>query len=199
MSEQGYSVERELKEAVEMVSALVPYVYEDVVYGKIGMNMPPLTIGNLLFRLRRLKGLRDQISVLQASAVDQVEIQLELTRKEWGVAYSKKMIREAEVRLRELNAYFGECKDDPRLCANAYLPEAQRRTILHELLEAIPYGDLPQSGLETKVKSADSTLRRYVRPSKFVWSVALRDVYPQQTFWWLYSRPPQPGEDEPRD
>lgn len=199
MSEQSYSIERELKEASEMASALVPYVYEDVVYGKIGMNMPPLTIGNILLRVRRLRALRDRLSPSQASTLDHIEAQLESARKEWSVAYSKKIIREAEVRLRDLNTYFSECKEDPRLCANAYLPEAQRRTILYELLEALPAGDLRDSGLETKVKSVDSSLRRYVKPSDFVFSNTLQPVYPADTFWWLYSRPPQPGSDDPED
>lgn len=199
MAEQTYPVERELKEAQEMASALVPYVYEDVVYGKIGMNMPPLTIGNLLLRTRRLRAMRDHMSASQAAALEKLESQHEATRHEWSVAYSKKLIREAEIRLRELNTYFGECKEDPRLCANAYLPEAQRRTILYEILEALPAADLRDSGLEMKVKSADSSLRRYVKPSNFVWTSALQAVYPQDTFWWLYSRPPQPDNDDPQD
>ena len=50
MAEQKFSIERDVKEAQAMAAALVPYVYEDELYGRIGMNMPSLTIGALLMR-----------------------------------------------------------------------------------------------------------------------------------------------------
>ena len=34
---------------------LVPYVYEDELYGRVGMNMPSLTLGVVLLRLHRLR------------------------------------------------------------------------------------------------------------------------------------------------
>lgn len=193
MSEQSYSLDRELKEAQVMASALVPYVYENDVYGKIGMNQPPLTIGSLLLRIRRLKGLRTQMNSGQAATLDQVIAQHDSAKKEWAMAYAKKLTQEGEVRLRDLNTYFSECREDPAVCANNYLPEAQRRTMLYEIAQALPAADAP--ALETKIKAADSMLRRYVKASDFVWSDTLKPIYPQDTFWWLYSRPPQPTDD----
>lgn len=193
MSDQGYSFERELKEAQAMVEGLTPYLYEDELYGKLGMSLPRLTIGGLLLRLRRLRALAGQMNAVdQVAALDTRHASL---RQEWAQAYNKKLMREAEARLRDLQTYFAECRDDPKLGANAYLPEAQRRTILHEIAAALSPSALEESRLEARLRRIDSDLRRIVRPSEFVWSDILKPVYPAETFWWLYHRPPQPNDD----
>jgi uncharacterized membrane-anchored protein YhcB (DUF1043 family) len=194
MSEQNYSVDRDLKEAQAMAAALVPYVYEEELYGRVGLNMPSLTIGALLMRLRRLQVLRDKLNSTQAATLEQVERQIEGVRQEWTTHYHKKVLREIDARLRDIQTYMRECKEDPKLCANAYMPEALRRTIVQELLAAVPPGDEQSTGLAAKTKQVDSELRRYVKQSNFIWSPELQPVYTPDTYWWLYSRPPQPDE-----
>jgi hypothetical protein len=193
MSEQGYSFERDLKEAQAMVEGLVPYVYEDELYGKLGMNMPRLTIGGLLMRLRRLRALAGQMNA--ADKVALLDTRHASVCQEWTLAYNRKLLREAESRMRDMQTYFGECRDDPKLGANAYLPEAQRRTILHEIAAVLSPSELEQSKLDSKLRRVDSDLRRVVRPSEFVWATVLKTVYPAETFWWLYQRPPQPNDN----
>jgi hypothetical protein len=195
MTEQTYSIERDLKEARSMLKAMVPYIYEGELYGKLGMNMPSLTPGALLLRLRRLRALQSQLTPAQAADLEQLEAEHEALRKEWSTHYHKKLTQEIEARTRDISIYAKECDDDPRTCANSYLPEALRRTIVQEIMGIYPASELHSSGLEGKIKQADSGLRRFVRPSSFVWDEALKPVYPQETYWWLYNRPPQPTDD----
>ena len=95
MAEVNYSIDRDLKEVKAMVDNLVPYIYEDELYGKINIDTARLTPGSILLRLRRLGALHDQMNESQAAEFDKVNAQHEALRKEWGVAYGKKMVREA--------------------------------------------------------------------------------------------------------
>jgi hypothetical protein len=188
MTEQTYSMDKDLQEAAAMLKAFVPYIYEDELYGRLGFNLPSLTPGALLMRLRRLRALSSQLNDPQRTTLEQLETQHQALRKEWGVAYEKKLGREIEARLRDLDAYFKESDDDPRQAANAYLPEALRRTMVAEAVTALS----DASAVEMKVRKTDATLRRYLRPCPFIWDTALQPAYPQDTFWWLYNRPQPP-------
>jgi len=191
MAELNYSIDLDLKEVKTMVDNLVPYIYEDELYGKINIDSARLTPGSILLRLRRLGTFRGQMNEAQAAQYDKINAQNEDVRKEWGVAYGKKMVKEAESRLRDLQAYIKECREDAKLCANAYDPEALRRTIVAELISALP-PDIDQSTLKASVSAVDGGLRRNIRETSFIWAQVLHSAYPQDTFWWLYGRPPQP-------
>jgi len=191
MTELNYSIDLDLKELKAMVENLVPYIYEDNLYGNINTDSARLTPGSILLRLRRLGLLRSQLNEAQATQYDKLNAQNEAVRKEWNVAYSKKMVKEADSRLRDLQIYIKECKEDPKLCANAYNPEALRRTIVAELMAALP-ADVDQSAIKNAMGSVDSGLRRNIKETPFIWDKVLQSAYPQSTFWWLYGRPPQP-------
>lgn len=196
MSETIYSIDKDLKEAQAMVQALVPYIYEKELYGRVGTggmfsggSMPALTVGALQMRLRRLRARRDTLNAKQQAQLDAIESAHDKVRKEWAAAYEGKLVREALSRMEAMNAYFEECNSDPRLCASAYLPEALKRTIVEEIRIAMRDYNIHSADVENKVRQTDSKLRRYVQPTTFIWAAALQDLYPADTFWWLYNRP----------
>lgn len=191
MAEQKFSIERDLKEAQAMAAALVPYVYEDELYGRIGMNMPSLTIGALLMRLHRLRALASRLTPEQLSTLEQAEAQTQSARREWTSHFEKKLTREAEARMRDILTYLREAKESPRSGDNGYLLEAVRRTIVQELLNAMPE-DVRRAEL-AKAAEVDSGLRRSLYDSDFIWTKDLEPVYPSSTYWWLYKRPHQPN------
>lgn len=203
MAETTYNLEQDLREAQAMADALVPYVYEDQVYGKVGSGgmfsssqMPSLTLGALLMRLRRLHALEDQMSDSQRAALAAVDQQHESVRNEWTQHYNNKLTQEALSRLKAITQYFEECRDDPRACASAYLPEALRRTIAQEIAEVLKRSGIPSDEVIRAMRTADGGLRRYAQPSAFIWAQALEPVYPQNPYWWLYARPPQTASKE---
>lgn len=199
MSETIFDLARDLREAQAMANALVPYVHEDALYGKVGGGglfgasaMPSLTIGALLMRVRRLRALEDQLSAPERGTLDAIEGQIDSVRREWTLHFSEKLVKEANSRLRAIEQYFKECEDDPRLCAGAYLPEALRRTIVQEIVMALAHYELPVTDLQRSMRQVDSKLRRYTEPSEFVWAAPLQPAYTNPPFWWLYAKPPQP-------
>jgi hypothetical protein len=192
MAENPYSIEQDLQELKAMVEFLVPYIYEDELYGKLRITSARLTPGAMLMRFRRLHALRDRLNPSEADLLLKLHDQHAKVRTEWAVAYVKKMIRETEARLRDIQTYLDECREDPRACANAYLPEALRRTIIAELLAELPRSDFEESGLKPKLSKVDGGLRGSIQEAPFLWDEVLRPVYPQETFWWLYGRPQPP-------
>ena len=191
MTEHPYSIDLDLKEVTAMVDAFVPYVYEDELYGRVTMNLPRMTPGAVLLRLRRLNALRDRMSAAQRTALEAAASQFEQASTEWGVAYDKKLVQEAESRLRDIQIYVNECRDDPRMAANAYLPEALRRTLIQEVLMVM--SDQGEA-LKPKVRQADSGLRHHTQPCPFLWDAVLQPIYPPDTYWWLYARPQPPSD-----
>jgi hypothetical protein len=194
MGELPHSIDLDLREAKAMLDGLVPYIYEDDLYGKIGMNMPRLTPGALLLRMTRLERLHSRMTDSQLRAYHAAHSQFTRLTTEWNQAYRKKLGQEATARLRDLQTYLGECKDDERGCAANYLPEALRRTILHEIGGVLSADELGEAA--TTLKGVDRSLRAYVRPCPFLWDEALAEVYPEGDYWWLYQRPPQPSKDK---
>lgn len=197
MGEQTYSIDKDLKEAQAMAKALVPYVYEKELYGRTGSGgmfsggaMPTLTVGALLMRLRRLRTLRPHMNEKQQAQFDEIEARNDEVRREWAAAYEGKMVREALSRLDAMRAFFDECSQSPQLCASAYLPEALKRTIVEEIRLAMRDYRITSSEVDSKTRSTDSRLRRFTQqPSHFIWAEALQEVYPSESFWWLYHRP----------
>jgi hypothetical protein len=203
MAETIYNLDKDLREAEAMADRLVPYVYEDHLYGNIGSggmiagsNTPSLTLGALLMRLRRLHTLEDRMTDSQRATLAKISEQHERVRKEWTLHYGNKLVQEATSRLKQIMQYIQECREDPRACASSYLPEALRRTIVQEIADTMNRYDMPSAELDNSIRTADSGLRRYIAPSDFIWAKELQPVYPQSPFWWLYAKPPQPGRSK---
>ncbi|RMF81159.1 MAG: hypothetical protein D6737_05830 [Chloroflexi bacterium] len=191
-----YSLQRDLDEAKAMVAALEPYVYEERLYGRLGggffsrMRQVSLTLGALWLRQRRLTVLEDQLDKSQKVTLKEIRKTHDAVRRKWRVHYEQKLITEATSRLKQIDHYYRECREDPASCHGTYMPEASRRTIVQEILLAMETYDIYSADLMVHVKQADGQLRLLVKPSDFIWPEALQIVYPREEFWWLYNRPP---------
>ncbi len=202
MGETNYTLAQDLLEARKMADSLEDYVRGDQLYGTIGGGffsggtLPSLTIGALLMRVRRLQARETDLTPDQQAELAEVMTTIERVRKEWRAHFDEKLEHEARSRLKAINQYFHEFRDDPRSAAGAYLPEALRRTIIDELDRAmqdygIDRGDLPQ-----RINSTDSSLRRWTEKSDFIWSPELEPVYPAGSHWWLYARPQKDKKED---
>ncbi|MBK8027619.1 MAG: hypothetical protein IPK19_41130 [Chloroflexi bacterium] len=203
MSESSFSADRDLKEAKAMVEGLTSYIQEETLYGHTrgGMfgsgNMPALTIGALLMRLRRLRALEATLSPAQRDQLGQIERLHDSVRSEWRNHYLEKLHREGTSRLKAMNTFFEECTDDPRQCPNIYLPEALRRTIVQEIARMLESLGEEHEELKKAMRRVDGKLRGFTQPNGFLWASELEAIYPADEFWWLYARPPR-TDREPR-
>ena len=193
---ESYSIDQDLKEVQALVDALVPYVYQNQLYGNAGggyfSRLPALTVGGILLRLQRLDTLQSDMTDKQRASFDATIQKHAETAKEWRTHYEGKMLREANSRLDAMRMYFKECASNMKLCANQYLPEALRRTTVQAILNELDNWGIEDTDLMTKVRARDAELRRYIQPSDFVWSPSLESVYDSKIYWWLYNRPVAP-------
>jgi hypothetical protein len=195
---EDYSIARDLEEAEAMADGLADYIRRDALYGNVGgffSKMPALTVGALLMRLRRLDALRDHMDAGQITRLEKVIQRHQDTAKEWQLHYGQKIEREVKSRLDAMRTFFEECKNDPQLCPRVYKPEANRRTIVQELLYAMEQMNIDRDEeLEQKRKTTDNRLRTVVESTDFIWSEILEPVYDRRDYWWLYSYPPAPEQ-----
>jgi hypothetical protein len=197
MSERKYSIEQDLREASAMAEGLDRYIQGDQLYGTAGSggflssgNLPSLTIGALLMRIRRLRAQNEKMNDSQRQQLQQIEMKHQAVLKEWRYRYQDRMVWEANSRLDAMGAFFDECASNPRICSQIYLPEVLRRTTVQELIEPmrdLNVAELPE--IEKKAHTIDARLRRFVRTAPFVWSRELEPYYPQNVYWWMYNYP----------
>lgn len=193
-----YKLDRDLKEAETMAGALEEYVRGSELYGNasggIFANMPSLTVGALLMRLRRLDAMRGQLTPKQTETLNFALRKQQSVQSEWRVHYEEKLVHEANSRLDAMRGFFRECAESNRLCASVYNPEVLRRTIVQEVLRALAVFNIEDETLTEKQRNTDSTLRGFVKPWRFLWDEVLLPVYPKDEFWWLYNKPPHPDD-----
>ena len=190
-----YSPKRDLEEFAQMGDKLGEYILADALYMPVsggffrGSSTPQLTTGAFLLRRRRLSLLRSGLDTAGQARLDQTIAHHDEIQREWRLHYEKKLARETQSRLKLMFAFLRDCSESPRDCAAAYPVEAIRRTIVQEILLAMDEFDYDKVELMPKVGHCDAGLRRFLRPSEFIWSPQLESVYARESFWWLYAMP----------
>lgn len=199
MGERGYTIEQDIKEARAMVNALEDYVRGTELYVNIGGglfgggNMPMLTIGALVMRLRRLRALADagKLAAQQQIDLKHIEDAHEHVRREWTHHYELMAKREVKSRLDAMKTFFEEAASSMKLAARVYMPEVLRRTTVEELLLHMEAHNVDVTEERKKAKAVDSQLRKFTTGGEFVWDSQLAAVYPRDRFWWMHAAPPE--------
>lgn len=196
MAEHNYLIEEDLREAEAMTRGLENYLAGNELYGSVGGgfftmgNMPSLTVGALVMRLRRLGILREQMNAEQATRYETVVHQHRDIRQEHLQQYEAKLLREANSRLDAMRAYFQETAERPSMAASTYKPELLRRTIVQEIMGAMGELGITSSELKSKAGQIDGRLHTIAnQPDGFQWDRTLEPAYPKAEYWWLYHRP----------
>ena len=185
MSPYAYSLDNDLRSVTAMAAGLVPYVYENELYGALPGSLPRLTVGGLLMRLSRLHALEMTLTDAQRGIIMVAQAQLDKTRTEWAVALEGKITRELIARLRALGQLVFDCADI-RLCNESYPSEIEKRVIVASLQEEAVVHKVLTPEIETQIANIDSRLKQFTKPGNFLWDTRLQTVYPRATFWYLY-------------
>ena len=190
-----YSLERDLSELEAMVERLGDYVLGDKLFLPLTVSYarrsvtPQLSMGAMLLRRRRLGCLRESLRSTQLSRLNAALDQHDALQREWSLHYEKKLKAELPARIRQMGAFFRDCKESPAACAATYPAEALRRTLMQEILLALAEFGYASGETRAKVEPVDVALRRLLRPGNFIWASSLEAVYPKREFWWLHGSP----------
>jgi hypothetical protein len=150
-------------------------------------DLPNLTIGGLLMRVHRLSAIADLLSPQQRAALDKAIADLDKVRREWAVAYEKKLRRELQARIKSVEQLIAECGESPHRCADSYPSSIEKRVIAEALKDEGESRNALEPSLKAGLSSADNKLRRYVKPRDFIWDKRLEPAYPRDKYWFLYS------------
>ncbi len=183
-----YNITRNLNALTAMASNLVPYLYEEELFGQLGGNLPKLTIGGLLMRVYQLRHLETQLSAKQQQELHDAVMNWESERSEWITHYEQKIQRELESRLGALRWYLDDCAKDPGSSNSGWLNEAEKRTMIEHLLAEAKEFDILTDELTSQVASIDSHIRQFHKNGDFLWPAELQAAYPVENYWWLYGR-----------
>ena len=114
------SLERDLSELEAMAERLQDYVLGDKLFLPLTVSYarrsatPQLSAGAMLLRRRRLTCLRESLSPTQCKRLEAALDQHDALQGEWRLHYEKKLTREIPSRIRQMGAFFRDCKDSPR-------------------------------------------------------------------------------------
>lgn len=181
-----YPVEQNLEALTSMASNLTPYLYEDELFGHLGNNLPKLTVGGMLMRLHQLKALESELNGKHQQELHDAEANINAAKNEWSLHYEQKILREIESRLGALRWYTDDCTKDPVSCANGWRNEAEKRTIVAELVFEAKKLDIFTDDLRADIAHLDGRLRQFHKDGDFLWDDRLETAYPKADYWWLY-------------
>lgn len=145
-----------------------------------------MTGGELLTRLHRLQATRDQLAPADQERLDRVASQVRDGIKGLRTRFHSRLQQEVKSRLNSLRWFLDSCAQDRRSCRSEYPFEIRNRQRVEEAVKEM--GTLPEE-LAGELATVDRRIRAVARPSEFVWSDSLSDVFPRDPYWFLYMLP----------
>lgn len=183
----GYDLNLDVRTVEAMAERLVPYVYQEELYGLMPSNLPKLTVGGLLMRVARLQQLVELLSENQQQALKNAQAALAATKEAWHVHYVGKLHREFKSRLESLELYLSEASDNLRAFAENYNSQMEKRVICEGLLREAVGMEEPSPEMRNRLPGLDNGIRRYIEAGNFRWDSRLEAVYPSTDYWYLYA------------
>lgn len=166
-----------VKAAIEQIQL---YLSSQNVFWPMGSMPFPLTIGNLLFSLRRLS-----VSGSSEQLAAEVTSQLEETRKANRALFQQKEKVELKARLREWTANQEEWSE-AGLTASVLATEVRNRTIITLLINDLDQDSVTDS---LQLDSTDQNFKSITELGNFIWDEELARVFPADEFWFLWRKP----------
>ena len=173
-----------------MVEELEEYIIKDDLYrtlivrtatGEVRLQM---TGGDLLTRLHRLSHEGDRLSADQQQLFDRISQSAEKIIYSLKSRFNDRLQREMKARLDTLRWFLDERAGERGQARANYPYEIRNRQRVEEIVKRLG-GGLP-ADLAEQLTQVDHRLRMLTTASEFVWDPALKSVFPQHPYWYLY-------------
>lgn len=174
-----------------MVEELEEYIIKDDLYrtlivrtatGEVRLQM---TGGDLLTRLHRLGHERERLSADQQQQFDTVSQSAERIIYSLKSRFHSRLQREMKARLDTLRWFLDERASERGQARANYPYEIRNRQRVEEIVKRLGAG-LPVE-LTEQLTQVDHRLRMLTTAGEFVWDPALKGVFPQHPYWYLYA------------
>jgi hypothetical protein len=186
-------LKRDLAILEEMVAEMPDYLMSDAASWSMRHgDMPLLTIGGCLMRLRRLSLLQNQLGGDDRLALTRAKALFDEALKEKVVRFERHAYGELNARLREWTTYIRDLIHSSKITADRgrYAAMADTRVVIDALVDKLsehPY-KLDNRVLRD-IAALDRRLRQMWQPGAFVLDTTWQDAYPADHYWWLYGHP----------
>lgn len=183
----------DLAVAAGYVEELEKYIVNNDLYRTVIVRTPKgdqtlqMTGGDLLGRLHRLQGQREQLSSQQQMQLDALKQQAETTIYSLRTRFHERLQTEMKSRLNTLKYFLDEAGDDRQRFRANFPSEMRNRQRIEEILKQVGAEIAPE--LKERLSSIDQRIRVVAGASGFIWDETLKGVYPQMPYWYLYVRP----------
>ena len=185
--ENGHGLlERDLLILEEMVEGLGTYLLSDSTYWITAIDLPKLTIGGCLMRLRRLQILTELLLPAEQSRFQLVGQRFQAIIHEQVVRFEHRTHQELRARLQE---WMQDLRGYRLTNAADYADKVDVRVLMADTLDYLaqpPYRTDPK--IEHELAQLDEHLRHRWQSGDFVWPAIWQAAYPAETYWWLYGR-----------
>jgi hypothetical protein len=184
---------RDLAIVEAMVAGMPEYLISDVAtWDMRRKDMPLLTIGGCLMRLRRLSALQGHLVSTERMALAKARMAFDEALQEKVVRFEQRAHGELNARLREWTTYIRDLAHSSKIAADRrrYATMVDTRVLIGELVDKLsehPYrldGRVPRD-----VAALDRRLRPLWQPGAFVLDGVWQPAYPAERYWWLYGHP----------
>lgn len=184
MDDKHQVFSRDLLILEEMMAGLDDYLLSESTYWVTTGDLPKLTIGGCLMRLRRLELLVALLSPAERT-------RFELARQRFHAIIGEQVVRFEHRTHQEMRARLQEWMQDLkgyRLTDKAaYADKVDARVLL---ADTIGFLQQPPYRLDRRITGElaqlDEHLHRRWQSGDFVWPAVWQAAYPAQTYWWLY-------------
>lgn len=146
-----------------------------------------MSCGGLFARLNRLHCQRSQLQLEQQLRLEHIEKQVNRTTQELKQQFIVVLQKEAKARLYDLERLLDDGEWDRAYLRDEFEIEMRNRERLEEVVKAL--GSHLDEELAEKLARLDNRLRILCQPGPFIWSEALRAIYPASRYWYLYVAP----------
>ncbi|MEZ4736199.1 MAG: hypothetical protein R3E79_54630 [Caldilineaceae bacterium] len=182
-----------LTAAAVMVDALAYYLIEGNVFRTVmarqeeGFERITMSIGELLALLHKLQAQRSRATPAQQSQLDAMRTTVQRTCHQLHDLFHDMVVREIMARLDSLNWFLHDCENGKDACRLQFPTEIQNRQRIEELVKVLDESMVED--VTERVQRIDQRLRRITYKSDFVWPTAVKEIYPEEPYWYLYSLP----------
>lgn len=184
-------LERDMATLAAMLEHLDDYLMSDATRWEMGKpDMPPMTIGGILMRLRRLPDRQSMLYEFEREGLRHAREQFERTIEDHVVRFEQRAHQELGARLREWTTYLRDLSSRRAAERSHYAYRADTRLVIGELIARLSQ---PPFKLQVQIlgdlDALDSRLRSRWVDGAFVLDSVWESVYPPDEYWWLYGNP----------
>jgi len=182
----------DLAVAEAMVEELEQYIIKEDLFRTVITHTPQgevrvqMTVGDLLTRIYRLNAERGQYAAPMRQRVDDVTKEAERIIYSLKGRFHARLLREMRSRLDSLRWFLDDATESPTTARANYPYEIRNRQRIEEIVKRLG-GEVTEE-LRTQMEFVDRRLRSLAVGHEFVWDPALRELFPQYPYWYLYAR-----------